>query len=268
MSTASGKDTLLAAVSPCPNDTYIFAAWVLGMIKDLAGLRTRFLWEDVQTLNERVSRGAGDLIKVSAVQALQLEHGYDILPCGGALSTGPGPKLVVVKNTDNPPFRIAVPGMQTTAVALLRACADFEFEPVPMAFDKIPGAVKDRQVDGGLLIHETALVHEKLGLEIFLDLGAWWESGASGLPLPLGVIIIKKVLPSEIKLQVELKIKQSIEMAEKNSPAVYTLIKTFAQELDDAVIDQHIRAYVNAYSFDSGQQGSKALSRLRKLCMT
>lgn len=264
MSTASGKETLLAAVSPCPNDTYIFAGWVLGMTGDLSKLRTRFIWEDVQTLNERASRGMGDLVKVSAVQALKLEAGYDILPCGGALSAGPGPKLVVVKNADNPPFRIAVPGMQTTAFALLRACADFEFEPVPMAFDKIPGAVVDGQVDGGLLIHETALIHEELGLEVFLDLGAWWKAGASGLPLPLGLIIIKKDLPPEIKLQAELKIRQSIDMAGKNSPAVYTLIKTFAQELDDAVIDQHIRAYVNAYSIDMGEQGNRALSLLKK----
>lgn len=263
MSTVSAKKTLLAGVSPCPNDTYIFAAWVLGMIGDLAGLRTRFLWEDVQTLNERACRGMGDLVKVSAVQALKLEGEYDILQCGGALSTGPGPKLVVVKNAGHPPFRIAVPGMQTTAYALLRACADFKFEPVPMAFDEIPGAVVDRQVDGGLLIHETALIHEKMGLEVFLDLGAWWMSGSSGLPLPLGLIVIKKDLPLEIKLQAEFKIRQSLDSAEKNPRAVQPLIKAFARELDDTVIDQHIRAYVNAYSFDIGEQGSRALSLLK-----
>ncbi|MCA1742449.1 MAG: ABC transporter substrate-binding protein, partial [Desulfovibrionales bacterium] len=58
------KKSLLAAISPCPNDTYIFGAWVLGMVGDLPGIRTRFVWEDVQTLNEMAESGGADIIKV------------------------------------------------------------------------------------------------------------------------------------------------------------------------------------------------------------
>ncbi len=265
MDVGVSSSSLLAAVSPCPNDTYIFGAWVLGMVGDVKGFRTRFIWQDVQTLNEMAARASGDLIKVSAVQAMQAGDKYDILPCGGALSLGHGPKLVVPAGRKAVPGRIAVPGMQTTAYALLKACADFEFEPLPMPFDAIPAAVACGQVDAGLLIHETALIHKLLGLDIYIDLGTWWAEISSGLPLPLGLIIIKKNLGRTIKHQIEAIIRQSIIRARDDSQAVRPLIKSLASEIDDSVLDAHLKAYVNEYSFDIGTEGRMALSLLSSI---
>jgi 1,4-dihydroxy-6-naphthoate synthase len=259
------KETYRAAISPCPNDTYIFGAWVLGMAGDVVGLRTRFIWEDVQTLNEMAAAGKGDLIKVSAVHALKLENDWDILSCGGAFGLGHGPKLVVLKKAKTRLSRIAVPGMLTTACALLKDCLDFDFEPVPMPFDQIPSAVVDSQVDAGLLIHETALIADQLGLDIILDLGVWWEERSSGLPLPLGLIIIKKSLGQKLKLETEKIIQDSIAMAGQGKPGIRSLTKQLARELDDDVINRHIQAYVNEYSTNMGEQGIRALSLLKKI---
>ncbi len=259
------KTTFYAGVSPCPNDSFIFGAWVLGMTNDLEDLRTRFVWKDVQTLNEMADSGAGDLIKVSAVQALRLEREWSVLSCGGAFAQGQGPKLVVSKEEKNRPRRIAVPGMTTTALALLRACLDYSFVPVPMPFDQIPDAVLARQVDGGLLIHETALIHDQLGLRMFIDLGAWWNEQSSGLPLPLGAIIIKRSLGERIKSQTEEIIRQSIRIAWNNQSEIMPYIRQLATELDDDVINRHIRAYVNDCSFDMGKQGKTALSFLKEI---
>lgn len=260
----SGK-TLHAAVSPCPNDSYIFGAWVLGMVGDINGFRTRFAWQDVQTLNEMAASSSGDLIKVSAVQAIKAGHEYDIMTCGGALSLRHGPKLVVPAGKKYKPGRIAVPGMQTTAYALLKACADFDFEPVPMSFDKIPEAVAHRQVDAGLLIHETALIHKQLGLDIVIDLGAWWAEECFDLPLPLGLVIIKKSLGNTIKHQVEEIIRQSILKAREDNQVIRPFIKSLAREIDNDVLDAHIEAYVNEYSLKLGTKGSLALALLSKM---
>lgn len=265
MTAGSGKETLSAAISPCPNDTYIFGAWILGMTGDVEGLRTRFVWEDVQALNEMAASGTKDLIKVSAVQAMKLGQDWSILNCGGAFGLGSGPKLVVNKGSDKEPFKIAVPGTLTTAFALLKACVSFKFEPVPMLFDQIPAAVAGRQVDAGLLIHETALIHEKLGLDMLIDLGAWWDEKAAGLPLPLGLIVIKKSLGESIKKKTEDIIRHSISMAGANSPGIMPFIRHLARELDEDVINEHIRAYVNDLSMDTGEKGEMALSFLRKV---
>jgi len=264
----SEKKTFYAAISPCPNDSYIFGAWVLGMAGDVNPLRTRFVWEDVQTLNQEAGSGTWDLIKVSAVQALRLEHDWSILSCGGAFGLGHGPKLVVSKKNKKVPFKIAVPGMLTTAYALLAACVNFDFEAVPMPFDRIPAAVADRQVDAGLLIHETALIHDQLGLDMFLDLGSWWQKESGGLPLPLGVIIIKKCLGENIRFQTEDIIRRSISMARENMPGIRPLIMHLARELDEEVINKHILTYVNEYSLDVGEKGKRALSFLRKISLS
>lgn len=259
------RETLFAAISPCPNDTFIFGAWVLGMVGDVKGLRTRFVWEDIQALNEMAASGRKDLIKVSAVQAMKLGPDWSILDCGGAFGLGSGPKLVVSRSSDKEPFTIAVPGMLTTAFALLKACVNFRFEPVPMLFDRIPAAVAAGQVDAGLLIHETALIHEKLGLDLFMDLGAWWDERSAGLPLPLGQIVIRKSLGSSIKQQVEDIIRRSIGTALDKRSELMPFIRHLARELDDKVIDEHIRAYVNDLSLNSGAQGEKALLFLKKI---
>ncbi len=262
---SSGRHTLQAAVSPCPNDSYIFGPWILGMIGDIPGHRTRFIWEDVQTLNEQAASGAGDIIKVSAAQALKLESDWSILSSGGAFGLGHGPKLVVLKGVKSKPRTIAVPGMMTTAFTLLRASLVSDFQASPMPFDRIPEAVINREVDSGLLIHETALMHDRLGLEILLDLGAWWKDKSSGLPLPLGVIIIRKNLGNGLKCQAEAKIRQSLTMAAKCRKDIQPLIRNLARELDEKVINRHIQAYVNKFSHDMGETGKQALSLLRQM---
>ncbi|WP_244147277.1 1,4-dihydroxy-6-naphthoate synthase [Desulfonatronovibrio hydrogenovorans] len=265
MSSREGLMTLRAAISPCPNDTFIFGAWILGLVGDIPGVRTRFGWEDVQTLNEMAGQDQADLIKVSAVTALGLEHRYALLRAGGAFGLEHGPKLVVLRGAGSKPARVAVPGLQTTAYALLRAAVDHDFQTVPMPFDRIPGAVSRQEVDAGLLIHETALVHKALGFEVLLDLGDWWREKTSGLPLPLGMIVIRKDLGREMKTEAEEIIRRSISAAGEKRTVVDPLIRQLARELDPLVIEQHIRAYVNRFSLDTGQEGGLALARLRQV---
>ena len=76
--------TLSVAISPCPNDTFIFGAWILGHAPAPAGLDSRFLWHDVQELNQGALDNAWDVIKVSAATALRLTDTHSILSCGGA----------------------------------------------------------------------------------------------------------------------------------------------------------------------------------------
>lgn len=258
------RKTLLAAVSPCPNDTYIFGPWVLGMVGDIPAMRTRFVWEDVQTLNEMAESGGADLIKVSAVQALKLDD-YEMLSCGGAFGLGEGPRLVARPGLNGTPGKIAVPGTLTTAYALLGAAVDFDFEPVPMFFHEIPDAISNGLADAGLLIHETALVYQELGFEMLLDLGQWWKVRSDDSPLPLGVIVIKKFPGRDLLRKAEDIIRKSITAAEKKHDSVRPMIKSLARELDDRVIDEHIRAYVNGYSYNMGDKGVKALSILKKI---
>ena len=63
---------LSVAVSPCPNDTFIFGPWALGFTPHPAGRDSRFFWHDVQELNQGALTGTWDVTKVSAATALRL----------------------------------------------------------------------------------------------------------------------------------------------------------------------------------------------------
>lgn len=258
-------NTLRIAISPCPNDTFIFGAWVLGLTPSPEGRDCRFFWHDVQELNHGALTGDWDVIKVSAATALRLRDSCAILPCGGAFGLEHGPKLVTRRDFQGTPRRIAVPGLDTTAALVLRAALEGRFTPVPMIFHAIVDAVRDGEVDAGLLIHETALIHERYGLSLRLDLGQWWRERTGGLPLPLGCIAARKELGSATHLAVADSIRASVLHARTQGRSVMPFVAALARELDAATLEQHIAAYVNAFSLDMGPDGQAALNTLQTL---
>lgn len=266
-------NNLAVAISPCPNDTWIFGAWILGLVGHEppdAG----FAFEDVETLNRAAMRGEFDVVKVSAAAALDLGKTYRILPSGAAFGMGAGPKLVVAKDFRGPVKTIAVPGAHTTAFAVMRAAlADpgaqagpllpsLDAEILPMRYDAIVPAIRAGRADAGLLIHETALVFETHGLKKICDLGAWWTAKTSGSPLPLGCIVAKRSLGRDMLDEVADRIRRSIQAARDNPGAVMPLIRSLAQEMDGDVLARHIETYVNAMSVEMGAAGAKALTEL------
>lgn len=249
------------AISPCPNDTWIFGAWIQG---NVPGPAARFFWHDVQELNERASQRAYDVIKVSAAAALDLPK-HAILACGGAFGLEHGPKLVTRTPPPTQLQRIAVPGLTTTAYRLLRAALGPKFEAVPTIFHAIPKMVHTGAVDAGLVIHETALIYERLGLGLVLDLGQWWREVSHGLPIPLGVIVMDHKYPAEDRAAVETAIRESLAFARSHPQAVMPLVRSLAQELDAPTLANHIAAYANDLSLDMGEAGRAALTLLGRL---
>ncbi|MBE1424028.1 1,4-dihydroxy-6-naphthoate synthase [Desulfomicrobium macestii] len=256
---------LSVAISPCPNDSFIFGAWVLGLTASPAGRDCRFFWHDVQELNQGAFAGAWDVIKVSAATALNLGDTYTILPCGGAFGLEHGPKLVTRKDFSGTPHRIAVPGLDTTAACVLRAALGGNFVPVPMIFHAIVDAVRAGDVDAGLLIHETALVHDRYDLALRLDLGQWWREHTNALPFPLGCIVARNELGTDLHARIADSIRASILHARARQDSVMPFISSLARELDAITLEQHIAAYVNEYSLDMGPDGQAALNTLQTL---
>ncbi|PTN36020.1 hypothetical protein C6366_10420 [Desulfonatronum sp. SC1] len=256
---------LTVAVSPCPNDTFIFGAWVLGQCAPLPDRTTSFIWEDVQVLNEAAVRKEYDVIKVSAAQALELLDDYVLLPAGGAFSKVHGPKLVTSAFSSSPsgaPRSIAVPGLGTTAAALLRQAWSEPADLIPVRYDQIVDMVLRGEVDAGLLIHESALLLDRYGLSCILDLGRWWGERTDGLPLPLGCILGRRTLRPETLDRITAQIQASLNHASRAPDSIWPLVRALAQELDDEVLRIHIRTYVNQYSRDMGDEGARALEYL------
>ena len=254
--------TLRLAISPCPNDTFMFDAIVNKRI-DLEGYTFDVEYHDIEQLNERVLSGEAEVSKCSTALLGAVGESYRLLDSGSALGRGNGPLLVRRKGDTTPIRRIAVPGLYTTANALVgRLFPEIE-ERVPMLFSEIAKAVEAAEFDAGVLIHEGRFVYERRNLELVADLGLEWERRV-GLPLPLGSIIISKSLGEEVARDVERLIRRSIEYAFAHPELSREFIKSHAQELEDEVIDKHISLFVNDFSLTLGDEGRRAVEELVK----
>jgi len=258
------KRPLKLGISPCPNDTYIFDAWVGGRLgPDASAVDCRL--EDVSTLNDLAFGHELDVVKVSFYAYGRLRDTYELINAGGALGRGCGP-LVVAKNKaitadQLASMRIAVPGRWTTANLLFSLYQPASFNKLFMPFDQIIPALAAGDVDAGVIIHESRFTYQSYGLSMVEDLGAWWEK-TTGQPIPLGAIIAKKELGPVTIARIEAAIRASIHHARANPAAPRAFMKKYAAEMDDTVMDSHVALYVNDYSFDFGPDGMAAIKHL------
>lgn len=249
---------LSLAFSPCPNDTFIFNAWVHGLIAGAPEVDVTFA--DVDVTNGATERGEFDVAKVSYAALPWLLDQYSLLPSGGALGRGCGPLVLTAGRETLEGASIAVPGERTTAYLLFRLWAEKlgVGEIIVMPFPEIMPAVRDGVVDAGLVIHEARFTYGTFGLTSVVDLGAWWEA-ETGLPIPLGAIVARRGLDAPGLARV---VRASVEHAFANPSASVSFVAEHAAEMDPTVQAQHIALYVNEFSVDLGAQGYAAISGL------
>lgn len=254
---------LTLGFSPCPNDTFIFYGLVHGAI-DPAGLSwVPPLLEDVETLNLWALQKRLDVTKLSFHALGHVLDEYCLLAAGSALGRGCGPLLVTKNVTSLASLshrRIAIPGQYTTAALLLKMLLPDCDQLVTMRFEQIMPAVADGSVDGGVIIHESRFTYRQHGLVCLQDLGQWWED-LSGLPIPLGGIVARRSLGRAALARIEQAIRYSVDYALANPDRCLDYIRVHSQEMDEAVVQQHIGLYVNNFSRDLGSDGLAAVDQ-------
>ncbi len=255
--------TLSLGYSPCPNDTFIFYALTHGRIT-LENLAVRERLEDVETLNRLALECALDLTKISYHALGHLRRDYVLLKSGGALGRGCGPLVVARRETSLDTLRgrkIAIPGRLTTANLLLQLF-DSGFENLlVLPFHRIMEAVARGQADAGVIIHESRFTYRDHGLVKVQDLGEWWEQ-ETGMPIPLGGIIARRSLGAPLIGAVDEAVAQSVDFAFAHPEEPLGYISAHAQELAEEVIGQHIGLYVNDFSRNLGEEGTRAVETL------
>ena len=253
------------AFSSCPNDTFVFHA-ILNNLVDTKGLTFTSFIDDVESLNQQAENGTYQVSKLSFAAWLKLRDKYELLDSGAALGFGCGPLLVASsKDISVKDARIAVPGTGTTANMLFRLRYPEAKHTVVARFDEILPGIKDGKYDAGVIIHEGRFVFTDYDCEKIIDLGEWWEKETSS-PIPLGCIAIRKDEETiEYKKIIETAIRDSVSYAFKNPAASREYVKSLSQEMDDDVIDQHIKLYVNEFTLSLGEKGNMAVKKLEEM---
>ncbi len=256
------------AFSPCPNDTFIFAAMVHGSI-DTEGLEFEYRMEDVEKLNHLAMDGAMDMVKVSYHAFLHLSPVYRLLDSGSALGFGNGPLLISKEKYsigDLDDLMVAIPGEYTTAHLLLKLLAPRIQRKKILVFNEIEDAILKDEVDAGVIIHENRFTYERKGLQKITDLGETYEN-LTHCPIPLGGIIAQKKLGEETLDKLNRVMHRSVAFAMDNPGSVMDFVRCNAQEMEDEVMLKHIHLYVNNYTLDLGPVGKNAIARLFELAL-
>ncbi|NJC72844.1 1,4-dihydroxy-6-naphthoate synthase [Planosporangium thailandense] len=254
--------TLSLAISPCPNDTFVFHALVHGLVPGAPPMDVTYA--DVDVTNMSAAKGKYDLVKVSYAALPWLLDKYELLPCGGALGRGCGP-LVLVRDPEATPDlagrTVAVPGDRTTAYLLMRLwAADAQPARIKIVpFHQIMPGVAAGRYDAGLVIHEARFTYHKHGLHSLVDLGEWWERD-TGLAIPLGAILARRgTVDADAAAE---WVRASVHAAWDDPEATQEYVLTHAQELEPAVASQHIALYVNDFTANLGDEGYAAVEAL------
>lgn len=253
--------------SSCPNDTFIFYALMHAKVPT-HGMTFDPVIDDVEVLNTMAMKSALDVTKVSYHAFGLVRYEYCLLRSGGALGRGCGPLIVSRGERDIRSLTgktIAVPGKYTTAFLLLLLLnPELGDHVVMMPFDRIMEAVRDGEVDAGVIIHESRFTYPLYGLTAVLDLGQWWEKETS-LPLPLGAVVARRRMGADRIRDLESVIRESIHYSRRNREEALPYIRDHAQEIADDVIEKHINLYVNDFSIDVGGEGVKAIQTLFRM---
>lgn len=252
--------------SPDPDDAFMFYALARGLIPT-GGLKFHHILQDIQTLNERATRGELDISAVSIHAYAYVSEQYALLPSGASMGDGYGPMLVARRKYPRQSIarmRIAVPGTMTSAFLALqlwldRPAGQFDYRVLP--FDQIFKAVTSGDADVGLIIHEGQLTYRNEGLEVCADLGAWWASENDGLPLPLGGNVVHKRFPPVFRKRISDILTRSIQYSLDHRAEAVEHAMQYARDMGRELADQFVGMYVNHWTLDYGEKGRESIRR-------
>ena len=257
---------LTLGFSPCPNDTFLFDALVHGKV-DTEGLEFSVVLGDVEALNQRAFKGDLDITKLSYHAYAYALRDYVLLDAGSALGRNCGPLLIAKKRMTNEEVEsgsIAIPGKYTTANFLLSLAYPNAKQKEAVLFSEIEQLVAMDKKTSGLIIHESRFTYAEKGLVKVQDLGEFWEN-ETGLPIPLGGIVIRRTLDRSTQQKVNRVLARSVRYARQFPEQTLDYVRPHAQEMDAKVMMQHINLYVNDFTEDLGKDGRQAVQQLFKL---
>ena len=252
--------------SPDPDDAFMFYALAKDLI-DPRGYTFEHILQDIQTLNERATRGELDISAISIHAYAYVSDQYALLPSGASMGDGYGPMLVAKEHFSKEEIaakKIAVPGEMTSAFLALqlwlgRPKTEIEYVVVP--FDEIFTTVKAGQADVGLIIHEGQLTFKNEGLVCCKDLGVWWGEENDGLPLPLGGNVIHKRIAEAERTLVSDLLTESIQYSLDHRPEAVEHALQYARDMGVNLADQFVGMYVNHWTLDYGDKGRDTITR-------
>ncbi len=191
---------------------------------------------------------------------------YWIMRTGASMGEGYGPVIISRKHTTLDDLKgktVGTPGPLTTATLLFKTFTN-GIKNVDMPFDTIMEAVDNGTVDAGLLIHEGQITYQSLGYHKILDFGEFWEKRTPGLPLPLGLDVVRKDLGIDLARRLSLGLKKSIAYGYDHQDESIPYAMQWGRGIDRELGGKFVKMYVSHLTIDMGENGQRGLEELFK----
>ena len=254
--------TLTIAYTPDSDDAFYYFGLETGRVR-FASLRPEFHREPMSVLNSAALEGCYDVTAISSVLYPQVADRYAILSAGTSVGRGYGPVLVSkapYELADLRGRRVGVPGIPTTGWFLLRQLGP-EAVTVEMPFDHIGRAIVAGEIDAGVMIHEELLYYPRLGLRRVADLGAEW-CRRHGLPLPVGLNIIRRDLGEGTTQAVCAAIRMSLRAARRQKDEALAWVSRFGRGAEGKCTVPFVEMFANEDSVRMPADVRRALGLL------
>ena len=248
--------------TPDSDDAFMFYGMFTGKVPS-PDFKVNHVIEDIEKLNRKATDPQLDVTAVS-VHACAYIPGYTVLRSGGSFGIGYGPIVTAREKMsieDIKKCKIAIPGEMTSAFLLLQLMIG-KFDYVEMNFSDIPEAVKSGKVDAGLVIHETQLSYEQEGNVKILDVGEWWDKTTNGLPVPLGINVMRTDLGMDVIQKFDKYLQSSIEFGLENLDDAIEYAMQYSRGKSRDLIEKFVKMYVNKVTVNMGDSGEESIRKI------
>lgn len=252
--------------SPDPDDAFMFYGLASEKVK-LEGIKIEHMLEDIQSLNVRAMKGELEVTAISAHTFPYVADKYWIMVTGASMGEGYGPVIVSKKYKTLDELKgkkVATPGKLTTATLLFKIFTD-GIENVDIPFDEIMGRVTSGEFDAGVLIHEGQLTYASEGFNKILDFGEFWNERTKGLPLPLGLDVVRRDLGEDLARKLSKGLKESIHYGYTHQKESVPYALKWGRGINEQLGEKFVKMYVSELTIDMGANGKEALELLFKL---
>ena len=260
----NAKQEIVFGHSPDADDAFMFCGLAKEYVK-IEGYSVGHRMEDIQTLDELSESGELPVTAISAAHYPKIADRYQIMSCGASVGRNYGPVVVSTNNdmteSDLQGKRVAVPGEFTTSWLLFQLFGPEDFTPIFVDFDEVESAIKSGEADAGILLHEGQILFAERGFTALLDLGKrWFEE--TGLPIPLGLDVVRRDLGLDLTQAIADALKASIDFAHANEDEALDYALAFGRGISREDGRRFVRMYVNEDTVDMGEDGISALRTL------
>jgi 1,4-dihydroxy-6-naphthoate synthase len=249
--------------SPDPDDAFMFYGLASGKVK-LPGIRIEHLLEDIQSLNARAMKGELEVTAISAHAFPYVQDKYWIMRTGASMGDGYGPVLISKKYKTLAELKgktVGTPGPLTTATLLFRTFTE-GIEHIDRPFDRLMPMIDEGRLDAGVVIHEGQITYREQGYHKILDFGELWRDETKGLPLPLGLDVVRKDLGENLAGDLSAGLRESIDYGYRHQDQSIPYALEWGRGIDARKGETFVKMYVNDLTIDMGARGEAGLKEL------